>query len=87
MIEGMDKALKGMSMVIHMKDILKKEKLMAKVCIFGQMEKFMKDLGLMGKKMDMEVGKIVLKKAMWVIGKRTKQMVKESIFGVQEIVM
>ena len=79
---------RGMSvivMAILMKVIFKKERLMGKEFIIGQMEKSMMGNGAKELKMVMECGKVYLETAIWVNGLTQKLMDMEYINGKMEI--
>ena len=68
MTRGIKKAMNVIVMAIHMREILKKVRLMVKVFIIGPTEKYMMESGAEELKMDMECGKEYLEIATWVNG-------------------
>jgi len=68
MIRETKKDMSVIVMAIHMKVIFRKEKLMAKESITGQMEKSMTVNGAKELKMAMECGKEYSETAIWVNG-------------------
>ena len=68
-------------MAIHMKVIFRKEKLMARESITGQMAKSMMENGARELRMAMACGKVYLETAIWVNGLTQKLMDMEYING------
>lgn len=65
MTKDIKKDMNVIVMVIHMREILKKERLMVKVFITGQTERYMTESGAEELRMDMECGKEYLEIATW----------------------
>ena len=68
MIKGIRKDMSVIVMAILTKAIFRKEKLMARESITGQMEKSMMVNGVKELKMAMACGKVYLETAIWVNG-------------------
>ena len=85
MIRETKKDMSVIVMAIHMKVIFRKEKLMARESITGQMAKSMMENGARELRMAMECGKVYLETAIWVNGLTQKLMDMEYINGKMEI--
>jgi len=85
MIRETKKDMSVIVMAIHMKVIFRKEKLMARESITGQMAKSMMENGARELRMAMACGKEYLETAIWVNGLTQKLMDMEYINGKMEI--
>ena len=87
MIRDQELGLKGIRMEIHMKEILNKTKLKVRVCINGQMVKYMMGNGGKDQRKVMEYGEEYIMIVTLESGRIARQMDMEFMFGKMEISM